>query len=115
GAGRPKEASYACRAMFRNDSQVHIIGHWTYPAGTKKTVYVVSNGQEVELFLNGQSLGRIKPQDQYLFAFTNISWQAGEIKAIASANGQTIASQSKHSAGQPVALRLTPVTCPDGF
>ena len=25
------------------DPQVHIIGHWTYPAGTKKTIYVACN------------------------------------------------------------------------
>ena len=39
----PKEAYYVCRVLYSDDPQVHIIGHWTYPAGTKKTIYVASN------------------------------------------------------------------------
>ena len=38
GVRLPKEAYYVCQTMFRDDPQVHIIGHWNYPAGTKKTV-----------------------------------------------------------------------------
>jgi beta-galactosidase len=49
GVRLPKEAYYVCQTMFRDDPQVHIIGHWTYPAGTKKTIYVTSNGDDVEL------------------------------------------------------------------
>jgi beta-galactosidase len=115
GARLPKEAYYACRAMFRDDPQVHIIGHWNYPAGTKKTVYVVANTEEVELLLNDRSLGRTKPVDRFLFAFTNVAWQAGEIKALGYAKGQRIASQSKRTAGEPIALRLTPMTGPSGL
>ena len=115
GARLPKEAYYVCKAMFRDDPQVHIIGHWTYPQNTKKTVYVVSNGDEVELFVNNQSLGRIKPRDQYLFAFTNVTWQAGEIRAVVYLKNEKIATQTKHTAGPPVALRVTPITGPDGF
>ncbi len=37
GVRLPKEAYYVCQAMFRDDPQVHIIGHWNYPADTKKT------------------------------------------------------------------------------
>jgi beta-galactosidase len=115
GARLPKEAYYACRAMFRADPQVHIIGHWNYPAGTKKTIYVVSNGERVELLVNGQPLGQAAPSDHYLFKFTNVTWAAGEIKAVAFKDGHQIASQVKRTAGQPVALRLTPVTGPDGL
>jgi beta-galactosidase len=101
--------------MFRDDPQLNIIGHWTYPADTKKTVYVVSNGEEVELLLNDQSLGRVNPIDRFLFAFTNISWQPGELKAVAFIRGKMVASQSKRTTGRPVALRLTSMTGPDGL
>ena len=36
GVRLPKEAYYVCQTMFRDDPQVHIIGHWNYPAGTTK-------------------------------------------------------------------------------
>jgi beta-galactosidase len=115
GARLPKEAYYVCQAMFRADPQVHIIGHWTYPVGTKKTVYVASNGEEVELLVNGKSLGHGKVSDRYLFTFTDVTWEPGDVKAVAYRKGAVIASQTKHTVGAPVALRLTPMVGPKGF
>ncbi len=92
GVRLPKEAYYVCRTIFRDDPQVHIIGHWTYPAGTRKTVYVTSNAEEVELFVNGRSLGHGAVSDRYLFTFADVSWEAGEIKAVASSGGKPVAT-----------------------
>jgi len=94
---------------------VHIIGHWTYPAGTRKTVYVVSNGDDVELFVNGKSLGHGKISDRYLFTFPDVAWEPGEIKAVASLGGKVIATDAKHTVGPPVALRLMPILGPGGL
>jgi beta-galactosidase len=115
GVRLPKEAYYVCQAMFRSDPQIHIIGHWTYPAGTKKTIYVASNCQDVELFVNGKSLGHGKNSDRYLFTFENIAWEPGQIKAVARNDGIVVAAASKHTVGAPVALELTPLTGPEGF
>lgn len=115
GVRLPKEAYYVCAAMFRADPQVHIIGHWNYPAGTHKPVYVASNGDEVELFLNGTSLGRGQRSDRYLFTFPDVQWKEGELKAVAYQHGKVIAEDSKHTIGPAVALKLTPITGPDGW
>jgi beta-galactosidase len=115
GVRLPKEAYYVCQAMFRSDPQVHIIGHWNYAAGTNKTVYVASNAKDVELFVNGKSLGHGKVSDRYLFTFPDVAWQAGEIKAVAYNDGKPVATQSKHTVGSPAALRLTPITQPGGL
>jgi beta-galactosidase len=101
--------------MFRDDPQVHIIGHWTYPQSTHKTVYVVSNAQEVELCVNGRSLGRAKPTDRYLFTFADVAFEPGEITAVAFIGNQPVATQTKCTAGSPVALKVTPIVSPDGF
>jgi beta-galactosidase len=114
GVRLPKEAYYVTAAMFRDDPQVHIIGHWTYPAGTKKDIYVASNGDDVELFLNGQSLGHGKVSDHYLFTFPNVVFTQGELKAVATRTGQVIATDVKHTVGAPVALRLTSLAGPGG-
>jgi beta-galactosidase len=111
----PKEAYHVCRTMFRADPQIHIIGHWTYPAETRKTVYVASNGDEVELFLNGKSLGLGSRSDHFLFTFPDVIWQPGEIKAVASRDGRVFATQSKRTVGPAVALRLTSITGPGGL
>ena len=115
GVRLPKEAYYVCRTIFRDDPQVHIIGHWTYPAGTKKTVYVASNAEEVELFVNGRSLGHGAVSDRYLFTFRDVAWEAGEIKAVASFDGKPVATQSKHTVGPAVALKMTPIARPGGL
>jgi beta-galactosidase len=115
GVRLPKEAYYVCRTLFRDDPQVHIIGHWNYAAGTKKPVYVTSNCEEVELFVNNKSLGRGQNSRRYLFTFPDVTWEAGEIKAVASSKGRPAASETKRTAGAPAALRLTSITGPLGF
>ncbi|HXC02303.1 MAG TPA: DUF4982 domain-containing protein [Opitutaceae bacterium] len=128
GVRLPKDAYYVCATMFRDDPQVHIIGHWTYPAGTKKTVYVTSNCDDVELFVNGKLLGHGKVSDRYLFTFPNVAWEPGEIKAVAyetfypQPNIETttrflapVATDVKHTVGPAVALRLTLITGPGGL
>jgi beta-galactosidase len=115
GVRLPKEAYYVCRAMFRNDPQVYVIGHWNYPAGTKKDVFVASNGDDVELIVNGKSLGHGQKSERYLFTFAKVAWEPGEIKAVAYVAGKPVASQVKHTVGEPVALRLTPMTGPCGL
>jgi beta-galactosidase len=115
GVRLPKEAYYVCQTMFRNDPQVHIIGHWTYPAGTKKTIYVTSNCQDVKLFVNGKLIGHGEKSDGYLFTFPDVTFEPGEIKAVASNENVPLATNVIRSAGAPVALRLTPITGPGGF
>ena len=115
GVRLPKEAYYVCAVMFRDEPGVHIIGHWTYPAGTKKTVYVASNAEDVEVFVNGRSIGHGKRSDTYLFTFADVAWEAGEIRAVASKAGKAVATQAKRTAGPAVALKLTPVVGPDGL
>jgi beta-galactosidase len=101
--------------MWSASPQVHVIGHWTYPAGTRKTVYVVSNCESVELFVNGTSLGTRTPSDRFLFTFTDVDWAAGEIRAVGRIGDRTAATQTKRTAGEPVALRVTPITGPGGW
>ncbi|HTS19890.1 MAG TPA: DUF4982 domain-containing protein [Verrucomicrobiae bacterium] len=115
GVRLPKEAYYVCQAMFRSDPQIHIIGHWTYPAGTKKTVYVASNCQDVELLVNGKSLGHGAQSDRYLFTFPDVAWEPGEIKAVGYNNGSAVATNAIRTAGAPVGLRLTSMTGPGGL
>ncbi|HWD93673.1 MAG TPA: DUF4982 domain-containing protein [Verrucomicrobiae bacterium] len=117
GARLPKEAYYVCRVMFNSrEPQVHIIGHWTYPAGTKKTMYVAYNRDSVELFVNGKSLGfgTPDPDGPYIRIFKDVVWEPGEIKAVVYSDGKAVATHVLRSVGPPVALRLTPIVNPNG-
>ncbi|HVM61297.1 MAG TPA: DUF4982 domain-containing protein [Verrucomicrobiae bacterium] len=115
GVRLPKEAYYVCQTIFRSDPQIHIIGHWTYPAGTKKTVYVASNCQDVELRVNGKSLGHGTSSDRYLFHFPDVAWEPGEIEAVGYNDGLPVATNVIRAAGPPVALRLTSIVGPGGL
>jgi beta-galactosidase len=111
----PKEAFYTYRVMQSDKPAIHIIGHWTYPAGTTKTMYVVSNCPEVEFFVNGVSKGRTKPTDGYLFSYPSIQWQAGSIKAIGYADGGATVTTSIETAGAPARIKLTSILGPNGL
>ena len=58
----------------------YIVGHWNYPDNTVKPVYVVSNGEDVELFLNGKSLGHGKRDYNFLFTFDNVAFRPGKLE-----------------------------------
>jgi beta-galactosidase len=117
GVRLPKEAYYVCQVMFTDEPRVHIIGHWSYPANTKKTIYVAANtGGEVELLVNGRSLGRAKPENGYLYKFPDVAFAPGEIKAVAfTKSDKAAATASIKTAGPAVALKLTPIVGPAGF
>ncbi len=112
----PKQAYYAYRVMQNDQPDIHIVGHWTYPAGTTKTMYVVSNCDSVELFVNGKSKGKVDHATTgYLFAFPAIAWEAGEIKAVGYNNGAEACEDTLTTAGAPKSIKLTPILGPKGL
>jgi beta-galactosidase len=113
----PKEAYYVYRVMQNDAPDIHIIGHWTYPANTVKTIYVAANHcDSVELFVNGKSLGKSSaPMHGYLFAFPKIEFEAGKISAVAKAGGKMVAQDEIETAGEARALKLTPHVGPNGL
>jgi beta-galactosidase len=113
----PKELYYAHRVTGSLVPDIHIIGHWTYPAGTTKTVYVIANTSSVELFVNGVSKGRnTSPTDRYSFSFPNIAWASGTIKAAGyDSSGAQVCQHTLTTAGAPARIKLTPTTAPGGL
>ncbi len=116
----PKQGFYAHQVMWNGwvdpeKPATHIIGHWNYVPGTVKDQMVVSNGESVELFRNGQSLGKGTRSHGFLFTWPGVAWQPGTLRAVAT---HVDGSRSEHrleTTGDPVAIRLTPRTSPRGF
>lgn len=117
----PKDAYFAHQVMWDawvdpERAAAHIIGHWNYAPGVKRNVSVVSSADAVELLLNGRSLGRGMQRDRFLFTFENVGWEPGTLEAIGfDAGGQRVCRASLQTAGAPAALRLTPITGPEGL
>jgi beta-galactosidase len=130
GVRLPKELYFVTRVMQSSTPDLHIIGHWTYPAGTKKTMYVAaSNCDQVELFVNGASQGVQKTPctfvdpfngrpvgyTGYIYAFPDVTYAPGEVKAVGTKGGQTVCSDDIKTVGAPAAIRLTVHTGPKGL
>jgi beta-galactosidase len=113
----PKQAYYVYRVMQSETPDIQIIGHWTYPTNTVKTIYVAANHcDSVELLVNGKSKGVVKsPMNGYIFAFPQIGFEAGKISAVAKANGNVVAQDEIETAAEAKALKLTPHTGPNGL
>ncbi len=113
----PKEAFYVYRVMQNPAPDLHIIGHWTYPSGTVKTVYVAANHCDaVELFVNGNPLGTVtRPEYGCIYAFPKVAFEPGTLSAVATLNGRVVARERLETAGPPAALRLTLHTGPGGL
>jgi beta-galactosidase len=114
----PKEIYFAHRVMQNEKPDLHILGHWSYPADRKtvKTIYVIANTQSVELFVNGKSAGvNSEPKNGYVFAFPDIEFAPGTLKAVARNNAKPVAQEELTTAGPPAQIRLTPITAPQGL
>lgn len=115
----PKESFHSFRVMQSPMADVHVIGHWTYPAGTRKTVHVMASAvvRRVRLLVNGTQVGGSgSPTSDFLHTFPNVTWQAGTVTAVGlDANGVELVRTSKTTAGAATALRLTAHTAPEGL
>ena len=112
----PKDAFYVHQVMWNGwvepeQAKTYIIGHWNYEKGVKKPVYVVSTGNEVELFLNGRSLGKGRQSYRYLFTFDDVPFEAGTLEAVASDGSR----YQLETAGEPYQLKLTTIENPEGM
>lgn len=111
-AGFPKDRFYLYKAHWMPDEpMVHILPHWNFPdrIGKVTPVFVYSSGDEVELFLNGRSLGKKSKQPyEYRFRWDSVYYESGELKAIAYKDGKKWAEKHIRTTGKPERLKLTP-------
>ena len=116
-----KDAFFAHQVMWNgwvdtDKYQTYIIGHWNYQEKTVKPVYVVSNGEEVELFLNGKSQGKGKRESNFLFTFDKITFQPGKLEAVSfDKSGKEASRYNISTVGEAAQLKLTAIQNPEGF
>ncbi len=131
---QPKPDAYFVKSMFSDEPTVHIgiiekaagntqwngvnvaVGklseNWNREAGETVSLYTYTNGDEVELFLNGKSLGvKQNSRDPKLRArilWENIPYQSGTLTAVARKDGKVVARHQLETTGEAVALQLVP-------
>jgi beta-galactosidase len=107
--GFPKDPFYYLKSWWTEHPVLHIASHWNWSeemAGRPVDVRVYSNADEVELFLNGGSLGR-KPVPRLSHARWDVPYVPGVLRAKAYQGGREYAVAAVETAGQPARLGLS--------
>lgn len=107
-AGFPKDHYYFYQSQWTKKPMVHILPHWTHPDLEKGTIIPVvaySNCEEVELFLNGRSLGRQKVSDVLDFVW-KVPYTPGVIVAKGYNRGVVCATMRHNTASEPISICL---------
>ena len=105
-----KDIAYYYASWWTTNTVLHLLPHWNWPGkeGQNIDVWAFSNCQQVELFLNGQSLGRqTMPRDGHLA--WQVNYAPGTLSAKGfDADGKMIAETKVETTGDPAQIQLTP-------
>ncbi|MFT4070363.1 MAG: glycoside hydrolase family 2 TIM barrel-domain containing protein [Dysgonamonadaceae bacterium] len=106
-AGFPKDVYYMYQSEWTDKPVLHLFPHWNWEPGKIVDVWAYYNqADEVELFLNGKSLGRKHKEGDAIHVMWRVPYEAGTLKAISYKNGKKVLSQEICTAGKPAAIRL---------
>ncbi|MCX6122876.1 MAG: DUF4982 domain-containing protein [Ignavibacteriales bacterium] len=105
-AGFPKDAYYLYQSEWTNQPVLHVFPHWNWKAGDTVEVWVYSNCEEVELMLNGKSLGAKKKIGDDLHRMWRLPYTPGILKAIGRTGEKEILTQEIKTAGTPAKIIL---------
>ncbi|SPF42223.1 Glycoside hydrolase family 2 sugar binding protein [Candidatus Sulfotelmatobacter kueseliae] len=106
--GFPKDNFYYYKAWWGSEPVLHLLPHWNWNQreGEPIAVWVHSNLDSVELFLNGKSQGsqKVKP-------LTHLEWKVkyepGVLEARGTKDGKIVLTERRETTGEPASIRLT--------
>ncbi len=110
--GFPKDDAFYYKAWWdRQTPMVHIFPHWNWPGqeGKNVPIWCFSNCDQVELFLNGKSLGRLTMPEFGHLQWNQVAYRPGKLEAHGYRNGRLEARTVVETTGAPAALRVN--TC----
>ena len=106
-AGFPKDVYYMYQSEWTDKPVLHLLPHWNWKPGEVIPVWAYYSGaDEVELFLNGKSLGVRKKNGDNLHVEWKVPFEAGTLKAVSRKNGQVVKTEEIHTAGKPAKIQL---------
>ena len=107
-AGFPKDAFYLYQSLFTDKTVLHIFPHWNWKQGQTIDVWTYyNNADEVELFLNGKSLGAKKKTGNDLHVMWRVTYEPGTLKAVSRKAGKIVLTKEIHTAGAPAKILLS--------
>ncbi len=107
-AGFPKDVYYMYQSEWTDKEILHLLPHWNWQAGDTIDVWAYyNNADDVELFLNGKSLGKSTKEDDRLHALWKVPFEQGELKAVKIRNGKIVQEQVINTANDATSLQVS--------
>ena len=106
-AGFPKDVYYMYQSEWTNKPVLHILPHWNWKKGQTIDVWAYTNCDEVELFLNGKSMGVRKKTGDDLHIMWRLTYEPGTLKAVGK-RGAEVMTEEVQTAGAPAKIVLQP-------
>ncbi len=106
-AGFPKDVYYMYQSEWTTQPVLHIFPHWNWQPGDTVDVWAYyNNADEVELFLNGSSLGVKQKNDTSLHVMWRVPFKPGTIKAVSRKNGVPVVTKECSTTGVAAKVEL---------
>ncbi|AMR34392.1 glycoside hydrolase [Mucilaginibacter sp. PAMC 26640] len=107
-AGFPKDVYYMYKSEWTKQSVLHIFPHWNWEAGKTVDIWAYyNNADEVELYLNGKSVGIKKKTGDDLHLMWRLKFVPGTLKAVSRKNGKIVLTKEIYTAGAPAKIELS--------
>jgi beta-galactosidase len=105
-AGFPKDAYYLYKSEWTDEPVLHVFPHWNWNDGDIVDVWAYTNCDEVDLFLNDNSLGIKKKSENDHHLMWRIKYAPGTLKAVGYKKGKEIITSVVKTAGSPTKIIL---------
>ncbi len=107
-AGLPKDPFYLYQSVWTEQPMLHLLPHWNWTPGDTIDVWAYTNADEVELFLNGVTLGVKRKTERVSHLMWRVAYTPGTLRAVSRKEGRVWATAEVRTAGAPGRVTLAP-------
>jgi beta-galactosidase len=107
-AGFPKDPYYLYQSVWTSAPMLHVFPHWNWARGDTIDVWAYTNADEVELFLNGVSLGVRRKDGTVGHLMWRVAYEPGVLRAVSRQGGKVLMTREERTTGPAARVVLTP-------
>ena len=106
-AGFPKDSYYMYQSEWTDKEVLYIFPHWNWSPGDTVDIWAYYNhADEVELYLNGESLGTRSKEEDDLHVVWRVPFTSGTLKAVSRKDGKNVLTREIKTAAPPGKIEL---------
>jgi len=106
-AGFPKDAYYMYQSEWTDKPVLHLLPHWNWEKGKSVEVWAYYNqADEVELYLNGKSLGKRSKEGDDLHVLWKVNFEPGTLRVVSRKDGREVLVKTVKTANAAAKIEL---------